>query len=207
MAIVYQHRRLDTNEIFYIGIGRSKRRIKSKTSRNQYWHNIVSLYGYSSEILYDNISWDDACKIEVDLIKKYGRKDINTGILSNMTDGGDGLKNISDELREKVGQKKGFKHTEESKLLISECQKGKKHYRYGKKVDKIVCDKIANTLKGKYGGEKSGSSILTNENVLFIRTNYKPRDKKYSTPKLAKMFNVNVGTIWNVINYKTWNHI
>jgi hypothetical protein len=41
-------------------------------------------------ILYENLSWEEACKIEIELIAHYGRKDIGTGILRNMTDGGEG---------------------------------------------------------------------------------------------------------------------
>jgi hypothetical protein len=207
MAVVYQHRRLDTNEIFYIGIGKTKKRINSKSSRNNLWKNIVLKYGYISEILHDNITWNEACNIEKILIKKYGRIDLKTGILSNMTDGGDGLCNISDELRKKVGQKIGFKHTEQTKNLISFLGKGEKHYRYGKKVDIETSNKISNTLTGKYKGEQIGNSKLTEENVLFIRNNYKPYDKKYSTPKLAKMFNTTVSNIYFILKKVTWTHI
>lgn len=37
MAVVYQHRRKDTNEIFYIGMGRDINRAYSKHSRNKYY--------------------------------------------------------------------------------------------------------------------------------------------------------------------------
>ncbi len=35
MAIVYQHRRKDTNEIFYIGIGKNTNRAYNKYSRSK----------------------------------------------------------------------------------------------------------------------------------------------------------------------------
>jgi hypothetical protein len=47
MAVVYQHKRNDTNEIFYIGIGRSKDRAGKKTNRNKYWHSIVNKFGFT----------------------------------------------------------------------------------------------------------------------------------------------------------------
>ena len=117
MAVVYLHRRNDTNEIFYIGIGRNKHRAGKKTNRNSYWNNIVNKYGFTKEILFSNISWEEAIKQEIRLInkygftkeilfsnipweeaikqeirliKKYGRKDINKGILVNQTNGGEG---------------------------------------------------------------------------------------------------------------------
>tara|TARA_R110000803_G_C11754919_1_gene293039 strand:+ start:58 stop:420 length:363 start_codon:yes stop_codon:yes gene_type:complete len=90
MAVVYQHRRNDTNEIFYIGIGKSKDRASKKSNRNDYWHNIVDKYGYTKEILVSDISWDEAVKEEIRLINKYGRKDLGKGNLVNMTRGGEG---------------------------------------------------------------------------------------------------------------------
>ena len=37
MACVYQHRRLDDNTVFYIGIGKDASRAYSKKQRNPYW--------------------------------------------------------------------------------------------------------------------------------------------------------------------------
>lgn len=111
MALVYKHIRLDNEEIFYIGIGKSNKRLYSTNYRNKFWHNIVNKVDYKAEIIYENISWEEAKLKEIELIKKYGRIDIGTGILVNMTDGGDGAN--------------GYKHTEEWKLGASKRNKGK----------------------------------------------------------------------------------
>lgn len=102
MAIIYQHKRKDTNEVFYVGIGTTINRAYTKKSRNEHWHNIVNKVGYHVEILYEDISWEEACKKEVELIKKYGRMDLKHGSLVNMSDGGDGLHNPSQETRNKM---------------------------------------------------------------------------------------------------------
>jgi hypothetical protein len=106
MAIVYQHIRKDNKQPFYIGIGKTIARAKSIHSRNDYWKNIVKKYGYEIEILKSDISWQEACEIEKKYIKKYGRCDNGTGILCNMTDGGDGNNNYSKEVIEKMSLKK-----------------------------------------------------------------------------------------------------
>jgi hypothetical protein len=97
MAILYQHRRKDNNDIFYIGIGKSKNRAYSKINRNKYWHNIVNKIGYEIDILIDGCTWKQACEIEKDMISSYGRYDLGLGLLVNMTDGGEGINNLSIE--------------------------------------------------------------------------------------------------------------
>lgn len=73
MAVVYQHVRKDTKEVFYIGIGSSVRRAYAKYGRTKYWKNIVNLAEYEVQILYNNISLQQAYVIEKDLIAKIGR--------------------------------------------------------------------------------------------------------------------------------------
>lgn len=101
---VYQHRRLDTDDIFYIGIGKSKKRafIKCKYARNKYWTKIKNKTEYNIEILHENVSLDLACQIEIYLINYYGRSDLKKGKLCNMTDGGEGCNNLSKESRERI---------------------------------------------------------------------------------------------------------
>lgn len=98
MAIVYQHRRKDTNEIFYIGIGKNTNRAYNKYSRSKVWKDVVFKTDYIVEILYNNLSWDEACLKEIQLIKLYGRKDLNLGTLVNLTDGGSGFNNVSKQV-------------------------------------------------------------------------------------------------------------
>lgn len=98
MAIVYQHKRKDNNEIFYIGISKKYDRAYSKKSRNQYWKNIVNKYDYFVEITHENICWEEACVIERYLISFYGRYDLGLGKLVNMTDGGDFSPNYTKEV-------------------------------------------------------------------------------------------------------------
>ena len=106
MAYVYKHIRPDTNEVFYIGIGTKKNRINDNKSRNKFWKNIVKKYGIIREIIEDNLTWDEACIREKHWINFYGRKNNKTGILSNMTDGGEGSygRNLSIETKKKISE-------------------------------------------------------------------------------------------------------
>jgi len=127
MAYVYQHIRLDTNEVFYVGVGKNKCRISEKRYRNKYWHHIVNKAGYRIDIIAEGITHQEALNLERQLIKTIGRKDLGLGPLVNMTDGGEGILNMSEETRQKIAQsKKGRTHTEEVKQKMSNSHKGKK---------------------------------------------------------------------------------
>lgn len=151
MAYVYRHIRLDKNEPFYVGIGLTPYRYKSKQGRNKIWKRIVSKTSYDVEILLDDLTWEDACKKEIEFIKLYGRIDKGTGILANLTDGGDG--NL------------GLQHSEEALKRISESSKNRVGHWRGKKLPeqtriKIGQSKIGNTYtKGKNISEAHKESV------------------------------------------------
>lgn len=93
---VYRHIRLDKNEPFYVGIGSDKyyyRAYQDKPkTRNKYWNRIAAKTDYEVEIIMDGLSWEEALKKEIEFISLYGRVNVNTGILCNLTDGGEGNK-------------------------------------------------------------------------------------------------------------------
>ena len=108
---VYIHRRDDTGDVFYVGIGNYDRPYRSK-NRNNLWHKIANKTSYSIEVLYDRLKWDAACEIESFLISLYGRIVLGTGKLANIGDGGEGrpCPIVSKETREKMSKsRKGLK--------------------------------------------------------------------------------------------------
>jgi hypothetical protein len=136
MAVLYRHIRLDKNQPFYIGIGKTEKRAYEKIKRNQFWYNIVAKTDYEIEILFDNLTWDEAGEKEKEFIKLYGKRDDNTGTLVNITDGGGGIL--------------GVRHNEESKRKISESSKN----RIRKPVSIETKEKIRQTLTGRVGANK-----------------------------------------------------
>lgn len=130
MAYLYRHIRLDKNEPFYIGIGLTEdskyiRANQKGCHRNNLWNKIASKTDYRVEILFDGETPEFVKEKEIEFIKLYGRINLNNGILSNLTDGGDGNINPSLETREKMGNKKGFIMSQETKDKISKAKKGK----------------------------------------------------------------------------------
>jgi len=128
MAVVYQHRRKDTNEVFYIGIGKDKYRPYQTINRNKHWTNTVNKVGYSIDILIEGLSYEEACRVEEGLIESYGRRDLGTGNLVNMKEGGkngigwkpskETIEKISKSQIGKVGAWNGRKHSEESRAKM-----------------------------------------------------------------------------------------
>lgn len=153
MAVVYKHIRKDTNEVFYIGIGRTNKRPYNFIKRSLHHKNIVKKAGVEVEIVCENITWSESCEMEIKLIKEYGRIDLGNGILINRTDGGEGSRN--------------FVFSEEEKNRRSEY--AKKQHEEGK----INYNKIAKTLSNK---------TLSNEHKKRIseglKKTYENRDKK-----------------------------
>ncbi len=142
MALVYRHRRLDTNQVFYVGISNNYNRpYDYGKKRNVIWNSIVKKTDYVVEIVNDNISYEDALELEILLIKEYGRISEKNGLLANLTDGGEGklgckhwntgTKGI--KKANKGSFKKGFVPwnvgipiSDKQKQIISKIHKGKK---------------------------------------------------------------------------------
>ena len=90
---VYAYLREDGSP-YYIG--------KGKGNRYKNRHTISIPPKDRIQFIQQNLSESDAFTLETELIAFYGRKDMNTGILRNLTDGGEGSSNPSIETRDKI---------------------------------------------------------------------------------------------------------
>jgi len=122
---VYAYLREDGTP-YYIGKGSGKRcYLKSKD-------RTVNPPKNKNQIIkvVNNIQEDMAFWYEKHLILFWGRNDIGTGILRNLTNGGEGMS--------------GYIVSNETRRKISESQKGEKHHLYGKSLSKETKEKMAN---------------------------------------------------------------
>lgn len=99
MYYLYRHIRLDKNEPFYIGQGTVEKdetylRAYDFKRRTDFWKRIYNKTEIRVEIIYFCDSEEAINKKEVEFIKLYGRRDLKTGSLVNLTDGGQGRTNI-----------------------------------------------------------------------------------------------------------------
>jgi hypothetical protein len=183
MAYIYKHIRKDTNEVFYIGIGKSKnhKRAYENQKRNNHWNNIIKKTDFHVEIIEDDISWKDACDKEKYWIKYYGRLDLNEGTLVNMTDGGDGLYNPSLEWRKNASKRnKGKSLLEETKQKIS---KSLMHHHVSDETrEKIKKDNLNNPRSYWLGKKRPDISELQKGRVVSDETKQKQREAKLKNP-------------------------
>jgi hypothetical protein len=212
MAYVYRHIRLDKNEPFYIGIGSDSKYLRAYTnrSRNQHWKNIVNVTDYYVEILFDDISFKFACEKEIEFISLYGRVDKKTGILVNLTDGGQGTLgwrhktpywlgknlpesmklNLSNHAKKRIGDKNPFygkNHTEETKIKISQ-----------KSLGRIVPDKIRNKIKESI----SKSELFKNRDVNAVKGGEHYKSKKIINTDTNTIYdNIRIASDETGINY------
>jgi hypothetical protein len=212
VAYVYQHIRKDTNHPFYIGIGSDLNfyRANKFSERNEIWERIKNKTEILVEILHNNIEWGEACKIEIELIKKYGRINNKTGFLSNMTDGGEGTLNkvINENTKYLLGNgNRGKKRTEESKLKQSEVTKGikksKSHsekirkYRIGKKMSEETKRKISENSKGRSSWNKGIK--FSEESKVKMSNSKKGKKTSSDNPNSKIVLNTENGIYYNTL--------
>ena len=175
MALVYRHLK-PCGEVFYIGIGVSKKRAYSKYGRNKHWINTVNKYGYEVQVLSQNIDYEFAKEIEVNLISYYGRKDLNKGTLVNMTDGGEGTTNIN--LEEKL----------KKKIRLTDYNKNTKDYSFTQNKDYKL--NMSNSCLGK-----------NNKKIIDIETGVVFESMR----KASELNNINYSVLSEMLNNRKIN--
>jgi len=113
-------------------------------------------------ILKKGLSEDEAFRHEIYMIAIFGRKDMGTGILRNLTNGGDGASGCicSEDLRQKRRiNSLNRNHSEETKRKMSESKRGEKNHQYGKPLTPETKRKMSEARKGEkhylYGETRS----------------------------------------------------
>jgi hypothetical protein len=169
-------------EPLYVGKGQGKRYLDhlKRSKVNAHFKNKLQKFlkeGFTNFdiekhilIFRDNLLEQEALNLEKNLITKIGRFDLKKGPLTNLTDGGDGLIDPSEETKKKIANTlKGRKASEKTKQKISSALKGKmageknpmfgKQSRLGKHHSFETVQKISLSNKGRKLSEETKQKI------------------------------------------------
>lgn len=212
---VYFHINPLKNEVFYVGMG-DKSRPRAKRGRNPLWVNTVNKYGYIIDIVDSGLQKATAIGKEISYIKKIGRKDLGTGTLVNLTNGGDGLNGCSDDTRRKMSENakgnknrvglpnKWGKHTIEAKLKMKLASTGNKYglgYIHSEEAKQKISEKMLGNKRwlGKKHNEETKAKLRafhlgrkhTPETIAKLSEQRKGR--KLSAEHIRKSTQCNIG--------------
>lgn len=180
MAYLYRHIRLDNNLPFYIGIGSDSdyKRANSKHNRNKYWKNIIKKTTYKVDIIFNDLSWEEACKKEIEFITLYKNYNIK---LANLTMGGEGLFQPNNEIIKKISNsKKGIKNpmygkswSIEKKQQMIQRMTGPNNPNYAKTISDKQKEIISNAQKGRIKSKEEKEKIYskTRKKVIDLTNN------------------------------------
>lgn len=117
---VYAYLRKSDGTPYYIGKGKGNRAFRP--------HTFVSVPDDRTKIVFleENLEENRALELEIEYIKKYGRRNIGTGILHNLTDGGESTRGMkqSDHQKKVVGDMfRGKPKSNKHKMNLSKAWK------------------------------------------------------------------------------------
>jgi len=173
----YAHIRNDTGKIFYIGLGSTPHRYKTKSKRNNYWNNIVAKAGgFTAEKLAFWETRQEAADHEKLLIAAFtdmGYKLANISLSGES--GAYGVKRSKEqrlkmsETSKKIPKRFGWKHSEETRQKMSLASKGKSKSpeavaksiiaQKGKKRDPVLVELTAKSHRGKKRSQETKNKM------------------------------------------------
>ncbi len=192
---------------FYVGKGKSKRwrtHLQNKNPKNQFLHRVIRKIrdkGLEPVVMFwdQNLPEQQALDLEKELIKRFGRRNTKTGILTNLTDGGEGIS--------------GKIFSEKERDAISKRTSGSKNGMFGKTHSKEARKIISDRFKGKPGTphseewkqnlrENNAGGKATSKAIYQINSEGNVIKEWPSAMSAAKTLNLSKGNICEVANHR-----
>lgn len=207
------------NEPIYVGKGSGQRawdHLKSKNTKSHFINRLRLMKNNGVEPLIEMLAEVDdeevAFSLELWFIYKIGRRDQGRGPLCNLTDGGDGITNLSPEAKARsLEKRRGQKRSQETCKNISNSLKGKKRgplsEDHKKKISKGCtgqrrteeqCINISTSLKGKTKGiPKAPFSGAHKESIRQVRLGKKHSEEAKANMRKPKSMKANMRACTN----------
>jgi hypothetical protein len=135
-----------------------------------------------------NLTYSESVKHEIYMIAVYGRKDSGTGILRNLTDGGEGMS----------GHKQNVSHTRKISIALKKAwSEGRHHDISGEN----------NPNADGHHGEKNGRSKITDDDRRQIALEYIPGKKNGhngNCSELAQKYGLHMSRIRRIAKDPRW---
>jgi hypothetical protein len=228
---VYVHYKISDNKPFYVGKGKG-RRAWSLAGRSTYWNNVKSKHGYNVEIVFENLTEEEAFQCEIDSILEFKYFGFDLVNFTNGGEGTSGVKQSSETIAKRVSKNTGKTRTPEQRLRISEALTGKKRTDVQRKTQSerskgksrsmsaVLKAAVSNT--GKKRSVKSrqkmsdAAKLVAEKSNLSNRTILRNMDKTIYTflhPEIGQFigtrldfsekYNIKIGTIQNYFNRRS----
>ena len=192
---VYLHRRKTDNKVFYVGKGKGYR-ATDRSNRSQWWKRVAEKHEVTVEIVFDNLSEEDAFQIEKDTIlefRYFGHP------LVNHTNGGEGTsghKQTAETIQKRVAKTTGKKRTAEQRKRLSNSRIGKKFSpshclaiskaQGNRKDSPEVVAKRAASNTGKKRTEEQKARMKAASKAQAERNNLSEKNKGLNNPSADK---------------------
>ncbi len=198
-------------EPFYIGKGTKNRLKETLYDKSSFKKNKIGKLKRNnikiiSLIINDNLLNEESILLEKELINIIGRRNLGLGPLVNLTDGGDGRINSrhSDYTKSKISKSRkgkgiGWKHTEETLIIMSENQSGSSNGFYGKIHTEEIKKRQSKNMSGdKHPMFNKMHSKETIEKLVESRSkvsNEKIKESCQIFNKIVSMYDLNMNLI------------
>ena len=209
---LYMHTNIFNNKK-YIGITRNMPKSRWQNGRGYYrqllFYRAIQKYGWDNfkhEVIFYNLTKEEAEMFEIELIKYYNTTNVKFGY--NIDNGGNCIGKRSDATRQKISESKKskkFKHSEETKMKISEINKGRPASEKQKRIASELNKGSKNYFYGKsFSGELNGMYGKTHtkevkDKLRKLRTGI--LDDKHASAK--KVLCIETGIVYGSISLAT----
>jgi hypothetical protein len=172
---VYEYLREDGSP-YYVGKGINGRWYSPQ-------HNVNRPPKERVRFVAENLTEQEAHGLEIELIARYGRKDIGTGILRNLTDGGEGSSGrpATEQMRKKISETlMGREQSEETKKKRADALRGQTRTEEQRQ-------RLSNGAKKRWANVDNESEEARRAKIKEARSKQDMTQRKVECPHCGKI--------------------